>query len=49
LGLRVIELPAQWFERNMGMSRFQVFKWATAYLHWYFYIFATTFLRRKKI
>ena len=49
LGLPVAELPAQWFERRKGTSRFQIFRWVSAYLHWYFYIFATTFLRRKKI
>ena len=46
LGLRVVEIPAQWFERVNGRSRFQVFKWATAYLRWYFYVFATTYLHR---
>ena len=44
LGLNVTELPAQWFERNKGVSRFQVFKWAKAYLRWYFYVFETTYL-----
>ncbi len=49
LGLRFTELPAQWFERNKGTSRFRVFQWAPAYLRWYFYIFATTYLQKKKI
>lgn len=49
LGLKMTELPAQWFERSQGTSRFRVFQWAPAYLHWYFYIFATTYLRRKSI
>jgi len=40
------EVPAQWHERVQGQSRFRVLRWLPAYLRWYFYIFATTFLRR---
>ncbi len=40
------EVPAQWFERAHGTSRFQVIKWLPAYLRWYLYAFATTYLRR---
>ncbi len=47
LGWRIGEVPAQWFERAHGTSRFQVVKWLPAYLRWYFYAFATTFFRRK--
>ncbi len=43
---RIGEVPAQWFERTRGVSRFQVVKWLPDYLRWYFYAFATTFLRR---
>lgn len=45
---RVGEVPAQWFERRAGegQSRFHVLRWAPAYLQWYRYAFATTFLRR---
>jgi glycosyltransferase involved in cell wall biosynthesis len=46
LGWPVAEVPAKWFERNEGASRFQVLNWAGAYLRWYRYAFATTFLRR---
>lgn len=46
LGWRIGEVPAQWFERAHGTSRFQVIKWLPAYLRWYFYAFATTYLRR---
>jgi dolichol-phosphate mannosyltransferase len=49
LGFKITELPAQWFERNVGNSRFHVFQWAPDYLRWYFYIFATTYLRYKHI
>jgi glycosyltransferase involved in cell wall biosynthesis len=43
---RIGEVPAQWRERTRGASRFQVIKWLPAYLHWYFYAFATTYLQR---
>jgi dolichol-phosphate mannosyltransferase len=43
---RIGEVPAQWRERTRGTSRFQVMKWLPTYLHWYFYVFATTYLRR---
>jgi dolichol-phosphate mannosyltransferase len=45
LGWPVADVPAKWFERKQGTSRFKVLKWAPAYLRWYFYAFATTFLR----
>lgn len=48
LGLKISELPAKWFERSNGSSRFRVFKWASAYLRWYFYIIETTYLRVTK-
>jgi dolichol-phosphate mannosyltransferase len=46
LGWPVGEVPAQWIERIQGQSRFQVLSWLPAYLRWYRYAFATTFLRR---
>jgi dolichol-phosphate mannosyltransferase len=45
LGWPVAEVPAKWFERKHGSSRFILFKWVPAYLRWYLYAFATTFLR----
>ena len=48
LRLKIAELPAQWFERNKGISRFRVIQWAPAYLRWYVYVFATTYLLKKK-
>jgi dolichol-phosphate mannosyltransferase len=47
LGWRIGEVPAQWFERAHGSSRFRVVRWLPAYLRWYFYAFATTYLRRS--
>lgn len=40
------EVPAQWFERTQGASRFQLIKWLPDYLRWYMYAFATTYFRR---
>ena len=45
LGWPIAEVPAQWFERRQGGSRFRVLDWLPAYLRWYRYAFATTFLR----
>ena len=36
LGWPVAEIPATWFERPGGGSRFKIFEWASAYLRWYF-------------
>ena len=47
LGWRIGEVPALWFERQHGSSRFRVLTWLPAYLRWYFYAFATTLLRRS--
>jgi glycosyltransferase involved in cell wall biosynthesis len=46
LGWRIGEVPVQWFERRHGASRFRVLRWLPAYLRWYVYAFATTWLRR---
>ena len=46
LGWRIGEVPARWFERAHGASRFQVVKWLPDYLRWYRYAFATSYLRR---
>ena len=40
------EVPARWFQRAHGASRFQVIRWLPHYLRWYAYAFATTYLRR---
>jgi dolichol-phosphate mannosyltransferase len=46
LGWQIGEVPANWFERTSGASRFRVLRWLPAYLRWYAYAFATTYLRR---
>jgi dolichol-phosphate mannosyltransferase len=40
---RVAEVPARWFERSAGQSRFRVLRWIPAYLTWFFYAFRTTY------
>lgn len=47
LGWRIGEVPAVWYERQHGTSRFRVMKWLPAYLRWFRYAFATTYLRRS--
>ncbi len=46
LGWRIAEVPFEWYERKAGKSRFQVLRWAPAYLRWFGYAFATTWLAR---
>lgn len=43
---KIGEVPAAWSERQGGTSRFRLFRWFPAYLRWYRFAFATTFLRR---
>lgn len=46
LGWKIGEIPAAWYERTKGRSRFRVLQWAPQYLVWFRYAFATTYLRR---
>lgn len=46
LGWKIDEVPSQWIERQKGTSRFQVVRWIPAYIRWFGYGFATTYLRR---
>jgi hypothetical protein len=47
LGWKIGEVPAKWYERTQGRSRFKVFKWVPHYLKWYLYGFETTYLRKR--
>lgn len=49
LGWPVAEVPAQWFEREAGQSRFRVLSWLPDYIEWYGYAFATRFLGRRDV
>ena len=39
----IAEVPARWFERSAGRSRFRVVRWIPAYLRWVFYAFGTAY------
>ena len=43
-GWKIGEVPALWFERAHGKSRFRVLKWLPAYLRWYVYAFFSRFV-----
>ena len=47
LGWGIGEVPARWFEREQGQSRFRVLRWLPAYLTWYRFAFASTYGRRS--
>lgn len=36
-GLRVEEIPATWWDRNKGTSRFRLWAWMPHYMYWYFW------------
>lgn len=38
-GYGITEVPSTWTDRTAGESRFRLWKWLPAYLHWYFYAF----------
>ena len=46
LAWKICEVPAEWHERKRGASRFRLLRWLPAYLVWFRYAFATTYLRR---
>ncbi len=46
LAWKIGEVPSVWIERQRGGSRFRVFRWAPAYLRWYWYAFQTTYFRK---
>ncbi len=46
-GWKIGEVPAQWRERTRGSSRFRVIRWLPAYLRWFFYAFASSYLGRE--
>ena len=47
LGWPIARGPGAMVRAQHGQSRFRVIKWLPAYLRWYAYAFATTWLRRK--
>lgn len=47
-GMQIREVPAQWFERAAGKSRFQLVRWLPAYMRWCGYAFASTVWHRNR-
>lgn len=43
---KVGEVPAGWYRRERGTSRFNFKKWLPLYARWFFYALATTYLRK---
>ncbi|MFO0818445.1 MAG: glycosyltransferase [Pirellulales bacterium] len=46
LGWSIEEYPAEWYERQVGRSRFRILRWAPSYLRWVAYAMGTRFLGR---
>jgi dolichol-phosphate mannosyltransferase len=43
-GYKITELPCTWTDRQVGRSRFRIFKWMPKYLRWYFYALKKTIM-----
>ncbi len=46
MGWRIGQIPARWFERKRGSSRFRLLRWVPGYLRWLLYAFATPLMRK---
>ncbi|MFH1162105.1 MAG: glycosyltransferase [Candidatus Jorgensenbacteria bacterium] len=44
---KISEVPAYWYRRAKGESRFNLKKWLPHYARWFFYALATTYLRKS--
>lgn len=38
MGYKIAEVPATWWDRTKGKSKFKLLKWLPKYLRWYFYL-----------
>jgi dolichol-phosphate mannosyltransferase len=38
-GRVILETPSNWLDRNVGKSRFRLYRWLPKYLRWYLYAF----------
>ena len=47
-GFKITQIPSSWEERELGKSKFKIFKWIKEYLKWYFYGLRTNFIINKK-
>ena len=46
LGWNISEIPSRWFVREHSEKTFKALSWAPAYLPWFFFAFATSYLGR---
>jgi glycosyltransferase involved in cell wall biosynthesis len=46
-GMRIAEVPSQWFDRVAGESNFKMWKWMPHYLYWYFFGIKNMWFRKK--
>jgi glycosyltransferase involved in cell wall biosynthesis len=46
-GMRIAEVPSQWFDRVAGKSNFKMWEWIPHYLHWYFFGIKNIWFRKK--
>lgn len=46
LGVKIIEIPSTWIERDKGKSRFKLLSFVPYYLKWFFYIIRTSLLKK---
>ena len=47
-GFKITQIPSSWEERELGKSKFKIFKWMKEYLKWYFYGLRSNFIINKK-
>jgi dolichol-phosphate mannosyltransferase len=47
-GKKIVEVPVEWTEREVGESKFKVFSLLPGYLRWYFFGIKNYFFSRKK-
>jgi hypothetical protein len=43
----IAQIPSSWEEREIGKSKFKIFKWLREYLRWYLYGLSTNWLFKK--
>lgn len=51
-GKAIVELPTEWFDRQLGKSNFKLWSWIPRYLYWWFKILCllpTRYLRSKVV
>ncbi len=46
-GGSIVELPAQWWDRTEGRSKFRLFKWLPKYMKWYLFLIKGKWFGKK--